>query len=113
MDIRAGQEENSRDQVVRSEARQDLRDTLAEVSVRIGRAESDLRPDHLIENHACGVSIAAGVFGFFVGSRTNGWLTGPVIFAALLSIALAKGSSSKRSVMSPEEPEAKLSILSH
>ena len=113
MDIREGQQESSRDQAVRSEARQDLQDTWAEVSVRIGRAESDLRPDHLIDNHACAASVAAGILGFFVGSKTGAWLTGPVIIAALLSIALVKGSSSRRKITSLEEPEAQLSILSH
>lgn len=90
MDIRIAQETISHDRIERTEARQDLRDTLKEVSVRFERAESDLRPDHIIEAHAVGASIAACALGFFLGSRTDSWLAGPVIAAALLSFTARK-----------------------
>ncbi|MFZ0660637.1 MAG: AtpZ/AtpI family protein [Candidatus Binataceae bacterium] len=109
MDISTNQEDRSSNHVERSEARKDLRDTLAEVSVRIERAESDLRPDHLIEDHAFGASLAAGALGFFLGSKLDSWLTGPVIIGALLSFALVRRSSSG----SAKYVGTKLSILSH
>lgn len=93
MDISTAHEAISDDHVERTEARQDLRDTLAEVSVRIGRAESDLRPDHIIEAHAVGASILACGLGFFLGSKTDSWLTGPVVAAALFSFALLRRSA--------------------
>jgi hypothetical protein len=93
VDINTAHETISDDHVERTEARQDLRDTLAEVSVRIERAESDLRPDHIIEAHAVGASIVACALGFFLGSKTDSWFTGPVIAAALFSFALVRHSS--------------------
>lgn len=93
MDSSTAHEAISNDHVERTEARQDLRDTLAEVSVRIERAESDLRPDHIIEAHAVGASIVACALGFFLGSKTDSWLTGPAIAVALFSFALVRRSS--------------------
>jgi hypothetical protein len=107
LDIRIDQEASFRNQAQRSEARRDLRDTLSEVSVRIERAESDLRPDHLIQAHVFGASIAAGALGFFLGSKTDSWLTGPVMVAALLTIVLVKRSATGR------DHETKPAILSH
>jgi hypothetical protein len=95
MDIRTAQEAIFDDHLERTDARQDLRDTLTEVSVRIERVESDLRPDHIIEAHAVSASIVACALGFFLGSKTDSWLTGPVIAAALLSFALAARSSTQ------------------
>lgn len=93
MDSSTTHEAISNDHVERTEARQDLRNTLAEVSVRIERAESDLRPDHIIEAHAVGASIVACALGFFLGSKMDSWLTGPVIAGALFSFALVRRSA--------------------
>jgi len=86
------QEEMSRNQDERDEARRGLRDTLTEVNAKLERAESDLRPDHLIESHPVGVSLAAGALGFLLGSNITNRVTGPVIIAALLGFALSRGS---------------------
>lgn len=48
-------------QVERDDARQDLRDTLAEVNEKVGQAEGKMRPDHVIESHPVGASLIAGL----------------------------------------------------
>ncbi len=105
-DSEPSREENSRNSAERSEARQDLRSTLTEVGVRIERAESDLLPNHLIENHAFGASIAAGGLGFFIGSKIDNWLTGPIIVVALLSFAFVRRSSSHRRATAAQKKPA-------
>lgn len=87
------QEEMSMNQDERDDARQGLHDTLTEVNAKLERAESDLRPDHLIESHPVGVSLAAGALGFLLGSNITNRVTGPVIIAALLGFALSRRSS--------------------
>ncbi len=87
------QEEISKNDVERNEARQNLRDTLTEVNAKLERAESDLRPDHLIESHPVGVSLMAGALGFLLGSSINNRATGPVMIAALLGFALSRRAS--------------------
>jgi hypothetical protein len=49
--------------VERDDARQDLRDTLADVNEKVGQAEGEMRPDHVIESHPVGASLMAGALG--------------------------------------------------
>jgi hypothetical protein len=54
-------------QIERDDARQDLRDTLADVNEKVGQAESEMRPDHVIESHPVGRSLVdSGGFGLSV-----------------------------------------------
>jgi len=87
------EEQISKSQDERDEARQDLRDTLTEVNAKVERAESDLRPDHLLENHAVAASLVAGALGFLIGSTINSRATGPIMIAAVLGFALSIRSS--------------------
>lgn len=48
----------------RDEARQDLRDTLAEVNAKVERAGGDLRPEHLVAAHPVAACLVAGVWAF-------------------------------------------------
>ena len=91
------EEEISKNEDERDEAHQDLRDTLSEVHAKLERAESDLRPDHLIESHPVGASLVAGTVGFLLGSSINSPVTGPVMIAALLGFAFSRRSSRERS----------------
>ena len=60
----------------RDEALQDLHNTLAEVGAKLETAEDNLRPVHLVENHAIGASLIAGavitaaLFGFALSRRS-------------------------------------------
>jgi len=87
------EEEISQNQGERDEARQDLRDTLTEVNAKLENAQSDLRPDHLIESHPVGVALVAGALGFLLGSNAKSRVTGPAMIAALLGFALLRRSS--------------------
>ena len=91
------EEEISRNQGERDEARQDLRNTLTEVNAKLESAQSDLRPDRLIETHPVGVSLVAGALGFLLGSNVKSRVTGPVIIAAFLGFALSRRSSPQES----------------
>ena len=84
------EEQISRIQDERDDARQDLRDTLSEVNAKVGRAEDDFRPDRMIENHSAGAALIAGAIGFLVGSTTNYQAAGPIMIAALLGFALSR-----------------------
>lgn len=82
----------------RDDARQGLRDSLNEVNAKVGRAENDLRPDRMIENHSAGAALIAGGIGFLIGSAIDNQSTGPIMIAALLGFAL-----SRRGSKDPEE----------
>ncbi|MBF6569133.1 MAG: hypothetical protein IVW54_09680 [Candidatus Binataceae bacterium] len=73
-----------------NDARQDLRDTLSEVSAKAEELESKLRPDRLIENSPIGAAWTAGALGFVLGSRAHPSVLGPVMIFALLGFALSK-----------------------
>jgi hypothetical protein len=91
------QEEISRNQDERDDARQGLRDTLSEVNAKLERAGNEFRPDHLIEGHAVGACLIVGVLGFLLGSSINSRVTGPALIAALLGFALSRRSASELS----------------
>jgi hypothetical protein len=84
-------------QIERDDARQDLRDTLADVNEKVAKAEGEMRPDHVIESHAVGASLIAGALGFLFGSIVESRGAGPVLIAALLSFAISKRGSDDES----------------
>jgi hypothetical protein len=91
------QEQISANQTERDDARQDLRDTLAEVNEKVERTEDEMRPDHIIESHPVGASLIAGALGFLFGSIVNSRGAGPIVIAALLGVAISKhGSNEER-----------------
>jgi hypothetical protein len=73
-------------------ARQDLHDTLGEVGAKLESVGDNLRPVHLVENHAIGASLIAGALGFIIGSTSNP-IAGAVITAALFGFALSRRSA--------------------
>ncbi len=87
------EEQISKNQDERDEARQDLRDTLTEVNAKVERAGGELRPEHLIESHPVAASLVASALGFLIGSTINSRGTGPVMIAAVLGFALSIRSS--------------------
>lgn len=87
------EEQISKDQDERDEARQNLRETLNEVNEKVERAGEDFRPDHLIASHPVGASLVAGALGFLVGSIFNRRGAGPIMIAAVLGFALSIRSS--------------------
>jgi hypothetical protein len=91
------EQEISKNQDELNEARQDLRNTLTEVNAKLERAESGLRPAHLIESHPVGACLVAGTLGLLLGSRVNGRVTGPALIAALLGVVLSRRSPYKGS----------------
>ena len=91
------EEQISKNQCERDEARQDLRDTLNEVNARVERAGEELRPDHLVESHPVGASLIAGALGFLIGSTIDNRGTGAIIIAAVLGFALSARSSGESS----------------
>lgn len=91
------EEQISRIQDERADARQDLHDTLSEVNAKVGRAEDGLRPDRMIENHSAGAALIAGGIGFLVGSTVNNQAAGPIMIAALLGFALSQRGSKESS----------------
>jgi hypothetical protein len=93
METMTTEEQISAIQIERNGARQDLRDTLTEVNEKVGRVESEMRPDHVIESHAVGASLIASAFGFLFGSISNSRGAGPVVIAALLGFAISKHAS--------------------
>jgi hypothetical protein len=74
----------------RDDARQDLREALVEVNAKVGRAEDNLSPDRMIENHSVGAAMLAAAIGFIVGSTTNNKAAGPIMIAALFGFALSR-----------------------
>jgi ElaB/YqjD/DUF883 family membrane-anchored ribosome-binding protein len=89
------EEQISKNEDERDEARQNLRDTLTEVNAKVERAGDDLRPEHLIESHPVAASLVAGALGFLVGSIFNKRANGPVMIATVLGFALSIRSSRK------------------
>ena len=71
-----------------NEARQDLRDTMTEVSAKAEQQEAELRPDRLIESSPIGASCVAGALGFVIGSRAHPSAVGPAMIVALLGYAI-------------------------
>jgi hypothetical protein len=82
------EEEISKNRDERNEARQDLRDTLTEVSAKAEQQEGELRPDRLIESSPIGASCLAGALGFVIGSRAHPSAVGPAMIVALLGYAI-------------------------
>jgi len=74
----------------RDDAREDLREALTLVNAKVGRAEDDLRPERMIENHSMGAALIAAAIGFIVGSTTNNKGAGPIMIAALFGFALSR-----------------------
>jgi hypothetical protein len=93
MEIMTTEDQISAIQTERDDARQDLRDTLAEVNEKVGRVEDEMRPDHVIESHPVGAALIAGALGFLFGSIVNSRGAGPVVIASLLGFAISKRSS--------------------
>ncbi|MGC2493751.1 MAG: hypothetical protein WA410_13000 [Candidatus Binatus sp.] len=93
MDTMTTREQISAIQTERDDARQDLRDTLADVNEKVGQAEGEMRPDHIIESHAVGASLIAGALGFLFGSIVNSRGAGPIVIAALLGVAISRHGS--------------------
>lgn len=87
------QEQISANQAERDDARQDLRDTLAEVNEKVERTEDEMRPDHVIESHPVGAALIAGALGFLFGSLVNSRGAGPIVIAGLLGVAISKHGS--------------------
>jgi hypothetical protein len=87
------QEEISRNQDERDDARQGLGDMLSEVNAKLERAGNEFRPDHLIESHAVGACLMVGALGFLLGSSINNRVTGPAMIAALLGFAVSRRSA--------------------
>jgi hypothetical protein len=83
------EEQISKNQYERDEARQNLRDTLSAVNAKVERAGEDLRPDHFVESHSIAACLIAGVLGVLVGANVKSRGTGPVLIAALLGVALS------------------------
>jgi hypothetical protein len=76
-----------------NEARQDLRDTMTEVSAKAEHLEGNLRLDRLIENSPIGASCVAGALGFVIGSRAHPSAVGPAMIVALLGYAISRSFS--------------------
>jgi hypothetical protein len=76
-----------------NEARQDLRDTMTEVSAKAEHLEGNLRLDRLIENSPIGASCVAGALGFVIGSRAHPSAVGPAMIFALLGYAISRSFS--------------------
>jgi ElaB/YqjD/DUF883 family membrane-anchored ribosome-binding protein len=87
------EEQISAIQTERDDARQNLRDTLADVNDKVERVEDEMRPDHVIESHPVGSALIAGALGFLFGSIVTSRGAGPVVIAALLGFAVSKHAS--------------------
>ena len=90
------EEQISRNQDERDEARQNLRDTLTEVNAKVERVGEDLRPDQLVRSHPVAASLLAAGFGFLLGSTTRRHgVSGPIMIAAVLGLALSMRRTSQ------------------
>jgi len=87
------EEEISKNREELNEARQDLRDTMTEVSAKAEDLEGNLRLDRLIENSPIGASLVAGALGFVIGSRAHPSAVGPAMIFALLGYAISRSFS--------------------
>ncbi len=93
VEVMTTEEQISKNQDERDEARQDLRDTLAEVNAKVERAGGDLRPIHLVESHPIAACCVAGALGFLLGANVKSRGTGPILIATLLGFTLSIRSS--------------------
>ena len=84
------EEEISKNREELNEARQDLHDTLTEVSAKAEQLEEKLRLDRLIESSPIGATCLAGALGFVIGSRAHPSAVGPAMICALLGYAISK-----------------------
>jgi len=91
------EEQISKNQDERDEARQNLRDTLTEVNAKVERAGGDLRPEHLVESHPIAACCVAGALGFLLGASVKSRGAGPIMIATLLGFALSIRSSREAS----------------
>ncbi len=89
------EEQISRNEDERDEARQSLRDTLTEVNAKVERAGDELRPIHIVESNPVAASLAAATLGFLVGSTVTNRTTGVIMIAAVLGFALSIRSSNE------------------
>jgi hypothetical protein len=87
------EEQISKNQDERDEARQNLRDTLTEVNAKVERAGGDLRPSEIVRSHPLAAALAAGTLGLFFGSTIKTRQAGPIIVALLLGVVFATRSS--------------------
>jgi ElaB/YqjD/DUF883 family membrane-anchored ribosome-binding protein len=71
-----------------NEARQDLRDALAEVDAKVELVKSSLRPKSLAENHPTTATLIAAALGFLIGTCIKRRATGPIMIAAVSGFAL-------------------------
>ena len=74
----------------RDEARQELRNTLIEASAKAEELEERLHPERMVESSPIAAAALAGAVGFFLGSRAQPTIVGPVTFVALLGFAISK-----------------------
>ena len=72
------------------EARRELRDTLIQVSAKAEQLEERLHPDRMVESFPIAAAALAGAVGFFLGSRAQPTIVGPVTFVALLGYAISR-----------------------
>ena len=72
------------------EARQELRNTLIEVSAKAEELEERLHSDRMVESSLIAAASLGGMVGFFLGSRAQPTIVGPVTFVALLGYAISK-----------------------
>jgi hypothetical protein len=91
------EEQITRNQDERDDARQSLRETLNEVNAKVERVGEDLRPDHLIESHPMAASFVAGALGFLIGATKTSRGIGLVVIAAILGVAVSTQSSREAS----------------
>jgi len=89
------EEQISRNQDERDEARQSLRDTLSEVNAKVERASEELRPNHVIQSHPLAATLIAATVGYLIGSSISSRTTVPIMVAAALGFALSIRSSSE------------------
>jgi hypothetical protein len=73
-----------------NEARQELHNTLIEASAKAEELEERLHPDRIVESSPIAAAAVAGAVGFFLGSRAQPTIVGPVTFVALLGYAISK-----------------------
>jgi hypothetical protein len=100
------EEEISRRRDDLNEARQDLRDTLTEVSAKAEDLEANLHLDRLIESSPIGATCVAGALGFVIGSRAHPSAVGPAMILALLGFALSKKLTEPGSRTDGRKPES-------
>jgi ElaB/YqjD/DUF883 family membrane-anchored ribosome-binding protein len=83
------EEQISKNQDDRDEARQNLRDTLNEVNAKVERVGDELRPDHVIQSHPLAATLTAATVGFLIGTMVGNRTTRSLMIAAALAVVLA------------------------